>query len=112
LIYSRFLHAFTMAAKINETYLLWVLAMRAEKRALALKSAVPWHDFGHSGASWAWANKQSERIDEVGLDVWLQTKGARAPEGTAPWFPNLDAAIQHLKKTCDCPPNRCLKQLK
>lgn len=100
---------FAMAAKINETYLLWVLAMRAEKRALALKSALPWHDFGHSGASWAWVNKQSARIDEVGLDVWLQTKGARAPENTAPWF---DEWLNAPKKTCDCPPNRCLKQLK
>ena len=109
MILSRFLHACTMAAKINETYLLWVLAMRAEKRALAIKSPVKWHDFGHTGASWAWTNKQSERIDEVGLDVWLQTKGARSPENTAPWF---EEWAEKGKKKCDCPPNKCLGQLK
>ncbi len=94
-----------MAAKINETYLLWVLAARAQKRALASSSAIPWHEF--TGASWAWVNKQTERIDAIGLDAWLRTKGARAPEGTSPW---LDA--ESPKKTCDCPPNRCFKQLK
>jgi hypothetical protein len=96
-----------MAAKINETYLLWVLAVRAEKRALTVKSPFKWHDIGHTGASWAWTNKQSERIDEIGLDAWLQTKGARAPKDTTPWLEE-----DREKKKCECPPNKCLRQLK
>lgn len=78
--------------------------MRAEKRALAVKSTIPWHDFGHTGASWAWTNKQSERIDAIGLDAWLQTKGARAPNGTAPWF---DESVEESKKKRGCPCEQC-----
>ncbi len=106
-----------MAAKINETYLFWVLAVRAQKRALAVKSPFKWHDIAHTEASWAWANKQAERIDEVGLDAWLKTRSACAPERTAPWFDEWveegkKPEKEREKKKCDCPPGKCLRQLK
>ncbi len=83
--------------------------MRAEKRALAIQSKFPWHDIEHTGSSWVWTNNQSMRIDEIGLDAWLQTMSARAPKNTMPWF---DEWAEKGRKKCECPPNKCLRQLK
>ena len=101
-----------MKSKINEVHLLWILAARAEKRALAANRGRSWHDFTHSGGSWVWTNRQAELIDSVGLDAWLTTDAARSGADELPWWPSAIDGTAGSKKTCNCPPNRCLEQLK
>src|SRR5690348_12602951 len=62
--------------KIDPSSLSWIINYRSIPKSKTLKDVMD--EDGHSGGSFFWTKKQSEKIDQIGWDEWFtKTEGPR-----------------------------------